>query len=184
MNTKRALSLILLVSLLSQSNVFGMFKMTKLFKSVSTPIFYNTTPSNAVLFSGFSTAKRSKKQKIRVLQKRTHKNKYKKLLDQNNQLRNRIKTNKKIVSEIIKETNSQLIADLSVTFGFTLLSNAYIAFVPTGWLRVPASIMSAVYMGKRVENSINTQMDNLVKKLAYRPKKIRRKKKVIKIKKK
>ena len=182
MNTKKSLSLILLGSLLSQSNAFGMFKMSKLFKNVGTSIFYNTTPSKAVLFSGFSTARRSKKQKFRVLKKR-QRNAYTKLLIQN-KLRNRINTNKEIVAKI-KETNNKIGQELNGKFANNLCFNMATALVlPTTFFRVYANFLSTLYVWGNVENSINTHMNNLEKKLTTSPKKIRRKKKVIKIKKK
>ncbi len=61
MNTKKALSIILLVSLLSQGNAFGMRGVgSKLLNSGSTRIFCNTIPSKVASYSKFSKRKTKK----------------------------------------------------------------------------------------------------------------------------
>ncbi len=166
MNTKKALSLILLVSLLSQGNAFGMFKkVSKFFRSVNTSAFYNTKkPSTAVLFSRFLTEKVEKPMDFNKLEKE---NEYLKI--KNKVLEKQATTNKKIFSEI-KTTKSQLVEELSGMFGNNLLFNAATAFAPTALFRVPANIWSNIYVMYSVNNSINNHMDNLIEKLIDQPK--------------
>ncbi len=164
MNTKKALSLILLVSLLSQYNAFGMLKL----RLLRTPIFYNTTSSKTVLFSEFSTAKRStanrsKKQNFRMLQKRKN-NAYAKLLTQNRQLRERIKTNERIVSEI-KETNNKIGKELDYEIKNNSFFNMVTVFIPFALIRIQVSYLSGLYIQDKVKGSINTHMDDLERKL-------------------
>ena len=173
MNTKKALSLILLVSLLSQCNAFGMFKVSKLFKSVvRTPIFYNTTPSKIGLFTGFLTANRSKKQRYGTIRKpqRRKNNVYTELLTRTKQLRNRIKTDEKIVAAI-KETNNKIGEELDDKFSNNLFFYMAIALFPTALFRVPVSYISGLFFRDEVKGSINTHMDDLERKLTASSKK-------------
>ncbi len=141
MNTKKALSLILLVSLLSQGNVFGMFKSgSKLLNGVRSSTVHNTRVfSKVVSFSRFSTTnklknielqKKLKKQNI-VLQKKLKKQDQK-VLDQNKKLvsqKEKLKKRDNVVDSLCKDIKES--STLEELKGFTeVCADVYVK----GWL--------------------------------------------------